>query len=124
MTAMDLIERSVSHTEIVSADWTAELAEELDLECEDSLEASETTVEYWGTTDDGGEWRVHLHGRRVEPDSTYRIECRESGRWTTDTLGGARQAGGYTTVAEAVGAIRSLAALGEEWLGEYRVGRV
>lgn len=65
-TAFDLITRSVSHTDIVHADWTADLAEALSIECEDSVEASDTVVEFWGTDEDGGDWRVHLSGSRGE----------------------------------------------------------
>lgn len=63
-TATDLIARSVSHSEIVWADWTSDLASDLLVECEDNVEASETVHEFWGVTDNGDEWRVHLHGER------------------------------------------------------------
>lgn len=59
MEAQDLIERSVSHTEIARAAWSEELAAALLLESEDSVETEEV-VEYWGTREDGAEWRVHL----------------------------------------------------------------
>ncbi len=58
-TASDLIDRSVSHTEIASADWTEELETDLQAECEDSVDAGERH-EFWGTTESGSEWRVHL----------------------------------------------------------------
>lgn len=64
-TATDLIARSISHTEIVHADWTPELAEALSIECDDSVDASDTIAEYWGTDEDGEEWRVHLAGLRA-----------------------------------------------------------
>lgn len=63
-TAQHLIARSISHTEIAHADYSADLADELSVECDDSSEASETVIEYWGTDDDGNEWRVHLSGDR------------------------------------------------------------
>lgn len=63
-TADDLIARSVSHTEIVTAEWSEDLAEQLSAESDDSVDASDTVVEYWGTTESGAEWRVHLHGTR------------------------------------------------------------
>lgn len=59
MTAEQMIERSISHTEIVTAPYAQELAEALSRESEDSVDAGEV-VEYWGTTDDGQEWRCHL----------------------------------------------------------------
>ena len=58
-TAQDLIDRSVSYSEVARADWTVELAEALSLESDDSAE-TEGEVEYWGTREDGEEWRVHL----------------------------------------------------------------
>lgn len=76
-TASDLIARSVSHTEIVSAPWTADLADGLLAECEDNIEASETVHEYWGTDADGAEWRVHLHG--VRGRAVIRCGC---GEWS------------------------------------------
>lgn len=64
--AAGLIARSQSHTEIVSAPFTPALAEELEFECDGSVVASETTIEYWGDDpdSDGMAWRVHLHGDR------------------------------------------------------------
>lgn len=53
------IKRSVSHSEIVSLEWTADLEAALLAECEDSVATSDR-VEAWGTTEDGDEWRVHL----------------------------------------------------------------
>lgn len=56
------IERSISHNEIVTLDWSEDLESELDNRCEDS--ANNTTyglLEYWGN--DEGEWRVHLRRR-------------------------------------------------------------
>lgn len=57
--AEKLIQRSISHTEIVYAPYSAELAAELAAACEDSADA-DRAIEYWGTTEDGDEWRVHL----------------------------------------------------------------
>lgn len=59
MEARDLIDRSVSHTEIVSTAWSQALEDELQSACEGSVEA-EGVIEYWGTRADGEEWRVHL----------------------------------------------------------------
>lgn len=69
MTSQDLIARSVSHTEVAYADWSPELAAELEDACEGHVTggryADGTEVaEYWGTTPAGAEWRVHL--RRAE----------------------------------------------------------
>lgn len=64
--AASLISRSISHTEIATAEWSADLAADLAAECDDSTEASDTVVEYWGTDEDGAEWRVHLTGDRSD----------------------------------------------------------
>lgn len=64
-TASDLISRSVSHNEIVTVDYTDDLAESLLVCCEDNTHGN-TEIEYWGTTDDGNDWRVHLKGKVVE----------------------------------------------------------
>lgn len=42
--AQHLIARSVSHTEIIHADWSDELETDLYCECEDSAEASTSIV--------------------------------------------------------------------------------
>jgi hypothetical protein len=57
------IERSISHNEIVTVDYDISLAMDLAAECEGSVETTDR-VEYWGTTDEGDEWRVHLRGDR------------------------------------------------------------
>jgi hypothetical protein len=61
--AEQAIQRSISHTEIVTIDYDAAVAADLAVECDDSVEANEVT-EYWGTDADGNEWRVHM--RRTE----------------------------------------------------------
>lgn len=59
--ARRMIARSVSHTEIVSAPYAAGLAARLKRACErDVFDAQRERHEYWGTTDEGDEWRVHL----------------------------------------------------------------
>ncbi len=63
-TAATLIERSIRNTEIVFAAYSADLADDLLVECEDSTEASDEVIEFWGTTEGGAEWRVHLTGPR------------------------------------------------------------
>lgn len=70
MSAEQAIARSVSHNEIVTIDYSASIAEELGNASEDSVPAYTTAsgavlAEYWGTTEDGGEWRVHV--RYPEP---------------------------------------------------------
>lgn len=70
------IARSVSHTEIVILPWSQEAQDELSLLCDDSVEASPTTWEAWGTDDDGAEWRVHLDGVR---DPAVHCGC---GEWS------------------------------------------
>lgn len=63
-----LIDRSISHDEIVTADWSADLSEALRAECSDHIEASRTVHEFWGGLaeegSDDSEWRVHLIGER------------------------------------------------------------
>lgn len=59
MTAQEAIERSISHNEIVHAEYDEDLATELQFACEDSAENGDV-YEFWGTTDGGSEWRVHL----------------------------------------------------------------
>lgn len=63
--ARALIARSVEHDEIVHAPHTPELHDALLLLCDDYVE-NRPTVEFWGTDDDGEEWRVHLKGFGVE----------------------------------------------------------
>ena len=57
--ALALIKRSISHNEIAHGKWDAETAAELASLAEDSVENG-AVIEYWGTDDDGAEWRVHL----------------------------------------------------------------
>ena len=65
MTADDLIERSISHGEIVTAPYTPELALDLYSECDDDVKSDDLTREFWGADIDTHEgWRVHLPGRR------------------------------------------------------------
>jgi hypothetical protein len=57
--AADAIDRSISHTEIVTIDYDSDAASDLSAASDDSVEANGLT-EYWGTDDDGNEWRVHM----------------------------------------------------------------
>lgn len=56
---LSAIARSVSHNEIVTLDHDADVMSDLALECDDHVTGN-TVEEYWGTTDDGNEWRVHV----------------------------------------------------------------
>jgi hypothetical protein len=58
-TAKHLIARSVSHNEIVTAEWSHDLETDLLCESDDSVENGDV-YEFWGCDDDGNEWRVHL----------------------------------------------------------------
>lgn len=61
--ASDLIDRSISHTEIVFAEWTVQRAADLLDDSDGSCDCGEV-VEFWGSVnrEDTGpqEWRVHL----------------------------------------------------------------
>ena len=57
--ALALIKRSISHNEIAHGKYDAETAMELKSLSDDSVENGDV-IEYWGTDDDGDEWRVHL----------------------------------------------------------------
>ncbi len=58
------IARSISHDEIVTIDYHAEASEELQLTCDDwVVNTAYGLTEYWGTTDDGNEWRVHIRDK-------------------------------------------------------------
>ena len=59
MKATKLIARSISHNEIAHGKWDAETAAELEALAEDSVENG-AVIEYWGSDDEGAEWRVHL----------------------------------------------------------------
>lgn len=59
MNAVQLIARSEFHNEIAHSKWSERLWVDLISRSEDSVEAN-GTVEIWGTTEDGDEWRVHL----------------------------------------------------------------
>jgi len=58
-TAESLINRSASHGEIVTATITTELWRDMLPACDDYTEAN-GVHEFWGTTDAGADWRVHL----------------------------------------------------------------
>ena len=54
--AKQAIARSISHTEIVHLDWSPAAHLALTAESEDSTE-TERRIEFWGTDEDGKEWR-------------------------------------------------------------------
>jgi hypothetical protein len=61
--AEQAIDRSVSHNEIVHIAATEEIDAALTEVCESSVETQNgsglPTTEFWGTREDGEEWRVH-----------------------------------------------------------------
>jgi len=59
-TANDLIARSAHLTEVITAEWTAELAADLLSACKGNGYFS-GCAEFWGRSD-AGEWHVHLNG--------------------------------------------------------------
>lgn len=64
--AAQAIARSISHTEIVTIEHDEQAQIDLTAECDDSVEHRRGNVlvrEYWGTDEDGNEWRVHTHQR-------------------------------------------------------------
>ena len=69
-TADDAIARSIHHNEIVHLDYCSSLNMDLRDVCEDSR-AHDDVTEIWGTTEDGDQWRVHLHSG---PTGDYRDE--------------------------------------------------
>jgi hypothetical protein len=60
MTAQELIDRSISHNEITHAEFAADIAEELAAASENGGTRNDSVTEYWGITESGDEWRVHL----------------------------------------------------------------
>jgi hypothetical protein len=67
MTAAEAIARSTSHNEIVTLPREHSLEVDLIVESEDSAENGSIT-EYWGTTESGSEWRVHLVSEEAPVD--------------------------------------------------------
>ena len=62
MNTAEAIARSISHTEIThvsTAQYSDGMIGELEAECEDWVKGNDE-IEYWGTDDDGNEWRVHV----------------------------------------------------------------
>ena len=58
-TAIDAIEESVRHTCCVTMDDAPGLREDLLVRCDDDAENG-PEHEFWGTDDEGNDWRVHV----------------------------------------------------------------
>ena len=66
MTASQAIARSVSHNEIVTIEFNTYTEHDLLAACEDwTGNPTARRTEFWGTDNDGNEWRVHM---RAEPE--------------------------------------------------------
>lgn len=66
MTAEQAIERSVSHNEVVTIDYSEEAELTLSAECDDSVSANGVT-EYWANDPESETamlWRVHMRNDR------------------------------------------------------------
>lgn len=59
MTTSDAITQSVRTNSIVTMDHDASSYETLLVECDDHVENGDVE-EFWGTTESGDEWRVHM----------------------------------------------------------------
>lgn len=57
--ANDLIGQSIEHDEIAHGEWTDALADELAAQSDDWTTNGDV-IEFWGSDDDGNDWRVHL----------------------------------------------------------------
>jgi len=61
--AKEAIDSSVTQNQIVTlrltADEQVDVTDELLAECDDSVE-NDTVCEYWGKTENGDAWRVHI----------------------------------------------------------------
>ena len=73
--AEQAIKRSISHNEIVTLDlavipYDSAILTDLLVACDDSVDANDNVTEYWGKTEEGNEWRVHVRHWR------YVVECR------------------------------------------------
>lgn len=132
MTAEQAIARSISHNEIVTLDYDADVYQELldrVLEADngiksDWVDANEVT-EFWGTTDDGDDWRVHMrHDDRLDRAqaalSASGWECSASSTETTLYIAVADEGGDDPSANEALEEIRAIVAefgASAEWTG-------
>lgn len=64
LTAAKLISESIDQNKIVHVEGTPELHDELLEESDDHVSTHDeeglVLTEYWGTTEEGGEWRIHV----------------------------------------------------------------
>lgn len=68
MNAEQAIKRSISHGEIVHLAHSEEAILALTAECDDNVDGNDER-EFWGTTESGHEWRVHVAlGAKVDGD--------------------------------------------------------
>lgn len=67
MTVEQAIARSISHNEIVRLEWSHDAQTDLIVACDDWNDAGDVR-EFWGTSDDGSSWRVHLSLIDAESD--------------------------------------------------------
>jgi hypothetical protein len=96
--AANAIDRSISHTEIVTIDYDSDAASDLSVECDDNVSANGVT-EYWGTNDEGNEWRVHMRDQQLPEDAVivetmpdhHRGSHRAAGNWGTYPHNGAER---------------------------------
>jgi hypothetical protein len=75
--AAEAIARSISHNEIVHVDLTvtpydSDIPTDLLVACDDWADSSPEVTEYWGTSESGAEWRVHV---RVSPEHESAAEA-------------------------------------------------
>lgn len=131
MNAAQAIARSISHTEIVTIEWTAALESALSIESDDSAVANDT-LEFWGCDEDGGEWRVHLSdvagGRAAATEEArdmttqyYEIQAQVLGQWTTDVIGDGNR---FDSEDEAQAALDGLLETNPSWaIGEDEEAR-
>jgi hypothetical protein len=82
-TALALIATSVVQNCIAHAEWAPDLADVLAVLSSDSAENG-SEHEFWGTDDDGDEWRVHLHGRAAAQIAAANRQTAEY--WHADSL--------------------------------------
>jgi hypothetical protein len=89
MTKVAAIARSISHQETVTVDYDSTLGDMLSAESEGVVvNSAYRQTEYWGTDEDGNEWRVHMR-HEVEADDVtieempdhHRGSHRAAGNW-------------------------------------------
>lgn len=66
MTVEQAIDQSVAQDRIVTLDYDGDAERMLNAACDDSVVAFSRT-EYWGTDEDGNNWRIHMQ-HRAEPE--------------------------------------------------------